>query len=117
MYQMNRNGISVRTVLDKRTKRKTGLYSIRICVTYRRLQQYYITRQELSIEDWEKLPTTKAVSFILLRESLRKQFNIVASMVEELADKQQFSFDNLRQKYNDETSPSRNIDILKRNER
>ena len=116
MYKINRDGISVRTMLDKRKSGKSGLYPIKICVTYKRLQQYYITRKQLSVEDWEKLSKTKVESFILLRESLRKQFNIVANMVEELADKQEFSFENLRQKYNDETSPSRNIDILKRNE-
>ncbi len=110
MYNSHRKGISIKAVLDKRRVRKSELYPIRIRVTYRRVQKYYVTNLELSVEDWEKLSKTKLTDLVLLREEVRENFNLISNIIDELSDKQEFSFDNLKKKIIDRTSPSRNID-------
>lgn len=53
MYQINRDGVSVKVVLDKRNSLKNGLYRIRICVIYKRVVRLYTTGKAISADDWE----------------------------------------------------------------
>lgn len=112
MYYNYKDGISIRSVLDKRIYRKSGLYPIRICVTYKRIMKYYSTEKELSIEDWERLASTRLKNLTILREDVMNRFNLISKIVEELADIGEFSFDNLKKQILDTISPSRNIDKL-----
>lgn len=55
MYKFNRDGVSVRSIVDKRRRKNNGLYPIKIEVIYKRRQKYYSTGQDTSPEEWEAM--------------------------------------------------------------
>jgi len=95
MYQNNFNRISVKTILDRRYKKKNGLYSVKVQVIYMRVQKYYNTGKELSETDWERLPHVRIANLVKLRNAIKSSFDLIYRVVEELGAKGQFSFDNL----------------------
>lgn len=95
MYKENTNRISVKTILDKRFRKKNGLFPIKVQVLHRRVQKYYSTGKDLSEADWEKLTNTRNTNLIKIRSSIKASFDLVYRVVEELSLKGKFSFDNL----------------------
>ena len=95
MYKYVKDGISVLSVLDTRRKKKSGLYPVKIQVVHSRVQKYYATGKELSIEDWQRLPESKVRKLIEIREDLGNSFSIVKQNVESLAGDGDFSFEVL----------------------
>ena len=55
MYRFNKDGISVLAVVDRRRKKNNGLYPVKIEVVYRRVQKYFPTGKDVSLEEWENL--------------------------------------------------------------
>ncbi len=95
MFKYTKDRISVLTVLDSRRPKKSGMYPIKVQVVYKRIQKYYSTGKEISIEEWDKLPKSKSRTYINLKESIENSFSLVKSNVEDLAGKGLFSFDAL----------------------
>lgn len=75
---------------------------------YNRIQKYYPTGKNLSDEEWGKLPTTKNRELIKIRESVENSFDIVKSVVDELASNAEFSFDSLNNRLKRGTSDTLN---------
>lgn len=92
LFKEKINQITVTAVLDKRYPRKNGLYPVRIQIVYKRVQKYYNTGKELSISDWERLPSTRNSDLVKIRNSIKKTFDSIYRSVDELTYKDQFSF-------------------------
>lgn len=93
MYRFRKDGISVLAVVDRRRRKNNGLFPVKIEVVYRRIQKYYPTGQDVSIEEWN--------SFWMARRrpkkcsSIENSFYLVRNAVELLAEKGEFSFRRL----------------------
>lgn len=95
MYKDNKNGISVKLILDTRQKNKTGLFPIRVQVIAKRVAKYYNTGKLMNETDWEKLPDSRIKELAKVRISVKDTFDLVLKCIEELASKGEFSFDSL----------------------
>lgn len=93
--QYSKDGITVAVVLDKYKPKRNGLYPVRIRVTYRRQRQYYPTGKDLTLEQWERMPSTRNRDLKAIRESIANSFDIVRQNVDELAAIAGFSFEAL----------------------
>lgn len=95
MYRYAKDGMSVLTILDTRRAKKTGLYPVKVQVVSNRTQKYYSTGKELTLEEWDKLSTTKSKILIEVRTDIQNSFDKVKTIVQELESEGQFSFDAL----------------------
>lgn len=95
MFKFTKENISILTVLDKRRPKASGLYPIKVQVVYRAVQKYYPTGKDLSVDDWERLPSARDKELKEIRESVENSFSLVRSNVEALAERGGFSFDAL----------------------
>jgi len=112
MFRFSKDGISVLTTLDNRRPKKSGLFPVKVQVFYNKVQRYYSTGKELSMDDWEKLKTTKSRSLIEIRESIENSFSIVKENVDDLASNAEFSFDNLNKRLKMSVSDTVNTAFL-----
>lgn len=95
MFKYSKDGVSVLTIQDVRRKKQSGLFPIKIQIVHNRVQRYYNTGKDLSIEEWEKLATSKSRQLIHIRSEIKNSFEKVESVVRSLVEEGNFSFDNL----------------------
>ncbi|PXY44731.1 site-specific integrase [Flavobacterium hydrophilum] len=95
MFSYSKDGITVASILDKRKQNKKGSFPIKIRVTYKRVRKHYSTGKDLTIEEWNLLPSSKSRLLKETRESIENSFSLVKTNVENLAEKGEFSFDAL----------------------
>ncbi len=93
-----KDGITVAAMLDTSHPKKSGLYPVRIRVTYARDRRYYPTGKDMTPEEWDVLPTSKARQAVAVRKDIENSYNVVRDTVEELANLGTFSFDNLNRR-------------------
>lgn len=91
----SKDGITVSPMLDTAHPKKSGKYPVKIRVTYKRARWYYSTGKDLTPEEWEVMPTTKARAVVSVRKDIESSYQIVRSAVEELATSGAFSLDAL----------------------
>lgn len=108
MFSYAKDGITVASILDTRREKKSGLYPIKIRVTYLRDRKYYSTGKELSPSAWDKLPANKSRAAMETKTSIENSFNIVRDHVEAIAFSGDFSFDNLNQRLKKATNDTVN---------
>ena len=94
MFRYSKDRVSVSTVLDTR-REKNGGFPVKIRVGYNRKQKYFPTSKVLSIEDWDKLPSSRNRALIEIREEIEASFNIIRVAVRAITDLGEFSFDDL----------------------
>lgn len=93
MYRFRKDGISVLAIVDRRRRKNNGLFPVKIEVVYRRVQKYYPTGQDVSPEEWDgfwqarRRPKKCA--------SIENSFYVIRNVVEQLAEKGEFSFRRL----------------------
>jgi len=90
MLKYSKDGISVLAVLDKRRKKVSGLYPVKIEVVHRRIQKYYPTGKDLSEDDWARLWKGRRIS--KTEANIENSFHNVRNEVEYLAERGKFSF-------------------------
>lgn len=90
-----KDGITVSPVLDVAHPKKSGKFPVKIRVTYKRIRCYYSTGKDLTPEEWEALPTTKARMLASVRKDIESSYQIVRVAVEELATAGQFTIERL----------------------
>lgn len=95
MFSYSKDGITVASILDKRKQNKKGNFPIKVRVTYKRVRKHYSTGKDLTIEEWNILPSSKSRLLKETRESIENSFSLVKTNVENLAEKGEFSFDAL----------------------
>lgn len=93
MYRFRKDGISVLTIVDRRRRKNNGLFPVKIEVVYRRVQKYYPTGQDVSLEEWEKFRYARRRPKKCA--SIENSFYVVRNAVEQLAEKGEFSFRRL----------------------
>ena len=95
MFSYSKDGITIASILDKRKENKNEKFPVKIRVTFKRIRKYYSTGKDLTIEEWNILPSVKSKNLKEIRESIENSFSLVKSNVEVLAEKGGFSFDSL----------------------
>ena len=95
MFYYAKDGVTVSSMLDDRRANKSGMFPVKIRVTYQRIRKYYTTGKYLPNEDWERLPDTKARSLMSIRRNIENSFNIIRDIVEDLTSNAEFSFGEL----------------------
>lgn len=93
MYRYRKDGISVLVVMDRRRKKKNGLFPVKIEVVFRRVQKYYPTGQDVSQNEWDGFWKAKRRPPKCI--SIENSFYVIRNAVEELADRGAFSFRKL----------------------
>lgn len=91
----SKDGITVAAIIDTGHPKKSGLFPVRIRVTYTRERKYYSTGKDLTVDEWEALPTTKSRTLISIRKDIESSYQIVRNTVEELSQNGEFSFEAL----------------------
>ncbi len=109
MFSYSKDGITIASILDKRKENKNEKFPVKIRVTFKRIRKYYSTGKDLTIEEWNILPSVKSKNLKEIRESIENSFSLVKSNVEVLAEKGGFSFDSLNLRLSKTTSDSINI--------
>lgn len=95
MYKEVINQVSVTSTWDTRQEKKDGRHPIRIQVCFQRKQKYYNTGQELTKEDWNRLPTTRVPELVKIRNCIRQSFDLVLESVKSLVYIGEFTFASL----------------------
>lgn len=90
MYKFNRDGVSVRSIVDKRRRKNNGLYPIKIEVIYKRRQKYYSTGQDTSPDEWEAMWRMNRMHDKLV--DVERIFHRARMAVEALTEKGRFCF-------------------------
>ena len=85
MLHYSKDGITVSVMLDTRRLKSDGKYPVKIRVTSNRERRYYSTGKDLTPEEWEAMPTTKARTLASVRKDIESSYQIVRSAVEDLA--------------------------------
>ncbi len=85
MLHYFKDGITVSVMLDTRRLKSDGKYPVKIRVTSNRERRYYSTGKDLTPEEWETMPTTKARTLASVRKDIESSYQIVRSAVEDLA--------------------------------
>lgn len=93
-----KDGITVAPIIDTGHPKQSGVYPIRIRVTYARQRRYYPTGKDMTLEDWEKLETAKSRTLGAVRKDIENSYSVVRDTVEELAMTGAFTFDNLNKR-------------------
>ncbi len=93
MYRFRKDGISVLAIVDRRRIKNNGLFPVKIEVVYRRVQKYYPTGQDVSLEEWDKFRYARRRPKKCA--SIENSFYVVRNVVEQLAEKGEFSFRRL----------------------
>ena len=91
----SKDGITVSPMLDTAHPKKSGKCPVKIRVTYKRARWYYSTGKDLTPEEWEAMPTTRARAVVSVRKDIESSYQIVRSAVEELAVSGGFSLEAL----------------------
>ena len=91
----SKDGVTVAVMLDTRRTKANEKYPVKIRVTYNRVRHYYPTGKDLTPEEWEVLPTTKARVLAAIRKDIESSYQIVRTAVEDLLMRGIFSLENL----------------------
>ena len=95
MFQYAKDGITVAVMLDTRRPKADGKFPVKIRITANRERSYYPTGKDLTPEEWEVLPTTKARALAAVRKDIESSYQIVRAAVEELASSGRFTLGRL----------------------
>jgi integrase/recombinase XerD len=95
MFSYSHNGISIASMLDTRRGTKDGKFPVKIRATFSRDRKYYSTGKRLSIDEWEKLPTTKSKVYSEIKSDIQISFDKVKDIVQTLESESSFSFEAL----------------------
>lgn len=96
MYKFRKDNVSVLVVVDKRRIKNNGCYPVKIEVVCRRVQKYYPTGKDVTLEEWEKMWTCRKMSAKC--SSIENSFHLIRSAVEDIASMGRFSFMNLERR-------------------
>ena len=103
-------GVTTAIILDTRKKRKDETYTVKLRVTYNRMQKYYPLGVHLTPEEWEKT----------LQPNPRKEhksnkvfFNkIEHRAIEVIKELEPFSFQAFEKKFNQKAAPKKDVFYL-----
>ena len=94
MENFSFEGITASVILDKRRHKQNLLYPIKYRITYLQKQVYYPC-MDLTVEDWESLPTTRKKELLKTRSAIQTGFKKITEIIVELVNNNGFTFDVL----------------------
>ena len=100
--------VSVVVVMDNRREKRNGLFPVRIQIVYHRVQRYYPTGKDLSVENWLSLPSSKSKGLISIRNDIKNSYEKVEEIVKDLVNEGDFSFNLLNLKLSSGTGETIN---------
>uniref|UniRef100_UPI004057AE63 tyrosine-type recombinase/integrase n=1 Tax=Alistipes sp. TaxID=1872444 RepID=UPI004057AE63 len=92
----SKDGITLRYLLDTRSKLKDGTHPVKIRVRYQRERIDIGTGKNLTVEEWGKIQTSRQLSIISIRKDIENSFDLVKKAAEELAIVGNFSLSKLK---------------------
>lgn len=95
MYSYTKDGVTISSVLDRRTPNKENKFPIKIKVYHLKKPKYYSTGLTMSSDEWDSINESRTATSKKIRLSIEKSFALVKSNAEELIDKGIFSFSTL----------------------
>lgn len=95
MFSYQKEGVSIKTVLDTRRSLKGGLYRVRIRVFYKGKYWEYSTGKKLAPQEWDDLPHTTSRKMKKISNDIQSTFDIIKKHVQHLLENEQFSFEAL----------------------
>ena len=96
MFKYRKDNVSVLAEIDRRRMKINGRYPVKIEVVCRRVQKYYPTGKDVTIEEWEKMWKGRRVTEKY--RSIENTIYIVRTAVEHIANKGRFSFMDLNKR-------------------
>ena len=96
MYKFRKDNVSVLVIVDRRRRKNNGCYPVKIEVVCRRVQKYYPTGKDVTLDEWEKMWKCRKMSAKC--SSIENSFHLVRSAVEDIASRGRFSFMNLERR-------------------
>lgn len=96
MFKFRKDNVSVLAVIDKRRMKINGCYPVKIEVVCRRVQKYYPTGKDVTMEEWEKMWKGRRITEKY--RSIENTFYNVRTAVEDIASKGRFSFTDLNKR-------------------
>lgn len=94
MLKYRKDGVSVMVVLDRRRKKNSGLFPVKIEVVYRRHQKYIPTGVDISETEWEKISVRNGNSSKL--PDIERKYTFVRNAVDSIVQKGTFSLQKLQ---------------------
>lgn len=113
----SKDGVTIAPYLDTRRAKVSGLYPVRIRVTYRRERTYYPTGKDMSREDWGAIFTTKSRTLLAIRKDIESSYTVVRSAADDLLQLGDFSIMALNSRLKGATGSTINTAIKARIER
>ena len=95
MFNSAHGNVTVSVFFDQRRAVEGEKYPVKIRVRHNRDRKDFATGKKLTLDEWDKLPTTKSLKLIKTKSEIQKSFNIVDSAVLELFNTDIFSFEAL----------------------
>lgn len=95
MFTHSKDGVTVASVLDNRRAKNSGVYPVKIRVTFRRDRKYYATGKNLTEAEWVKLPDARSKEATKVKKSIQNSFEKICTAVDDLVFSGQFSFERL----------------------
>ncbi|WP_242916320.1 site-specific integrase [Pontibacter liquoris] len=114
MFDYSDSGVTLAAMLDTRKHNKSCLYPVKVRVTYRRERQYYSTGKSLTLDDWEKLPTTRSKNLAETRSQIQDTADKVKDQVKDLIKNDLFSFGTLNMRLGQGLSTTLNTAFVAR---
>jgi integrase/recombinase XerD len=109
MFTYQKDGVSMKTVLDTRRVLKSGLYRVRIRVFYKSKYTEYSTDQKLRTDDWKLLPITDDKQLKSIRQEIQSKFDLIKNHIKKLIYNESFSFESLNSKLQRNDSETLNL--------
>jgi len=103
-------GVTTAVIQDTRTKRKDNTYTIKLRITYNRMQKYYPLGVHLSLEEWEK---TQQPNPRKEHKANQLFFNkIEQRAIEVIKELEPFTFQTFEKKFNQKAAPKKDVFFL-----
>jgi len=93
--ELHKRGGQNLSISENRYTNKNALRTIKLVVYFGAKSKYFPTGVKVSAEDWEQLSTTKKKELAEKRKILESTFYKFKAIIENLLDKNKFSFDNV----------------------
>jgi integrase len=122
MFNYTKEGVSLYLFLENRYATKSNLKSVKLVVSFHRKRKYFPTGVAFSDEDWTLISTCKKRNVVEKRQSLERTFYKFKAIIDNLLEKNQFSFDNIERSLSTSKSLvmadcyAKKIEMLRENE-
>ena len=93
MYKFRKDNVSVLTIVDRRRVKNNGCYPVKIEVVCRRVQKYYPTGKDVTLEEWNRMWNGRRISDKC--KSIENSFYLIRTAVEDITSRGRFSFADL----------------------